>query len=107
MICPVRRLQECSGELSSQQHPLRDEGWRAAFSWKDHLEDARSILELRTGEVQVMEGRARSDPTAQPAFIKADFRFGFHALLRCRLPMIRTVLTPVNTMVKLTSGLQA
>lgn len=52
---------------------------------KDHLQGARSILELCTGEVQGMEGKAQSDPTAQPAFTNADFRFGFPALPRCRL----------------------
>lgn len=46
-----------------------------------------AFLELCTGEVQGMEGKAQSDPTAQPAFTNADFRFGFPALPRCRLSM--------------------
>lgn len=44
--------------------------------------------------------RPRSNPRAQQVFIKTDFRFGFHALLKIQAALHkRVVFTPVNIMV--------
>lgn len=51
----------------------------------------RSVPAEAQGEAQGrgMEGKAKSNPPAQPVFIKTAFRFGFCSFLMCRLLYIK------------------